>query len=150
MNRERFSIIIDSNEYSGGCAWTFPDYICHVKSLVKLGCDYSIRGHTGIIGVERKSFPDYVRCLGIGWKGFTKQLVKLSSKNRIYCVIVEGNLNDKIPIYSKMTQSAVIRQTAKVVSYGIPVLFASSVDRASSICTDFFIEALKRIREGEI
>lgn len=147
MRQGKFSIVVDSNEYSGGRAWTFPGYTTHVSTLIKAGCDYSIRGQVGIIGVERKSFSDYVRCLGGDWNRFCRQMAKLQ-KNRFHCIIVEGNLDDKIPHYSRMTQSAVTRQTARVTSYGIPVLFASTAYKASRLCVDYMTEALKRIREG--
>ena len=146
ISRGKFSILIDSNEYHVGNTWTFPGYITHVKSLLKHGCDYTVRGQSGIIGVERKSFPDYVRCIGIGWDSFRKQLSKLQ-RNRFHCVIIEGELDSPIHHHTKMTQAAVSRQTARIVSYGIPIMFACDPVKAAKLCENFLIESLKRIRE---
>src|SRR3989304_4959137 len=133
---ERFAVVVDSNEYTVGNTWIFPGYRIHVRSLLKFGCDYSIHGQVGQIGVERKSYSDYVRCVGKDWKRFLKQLRKLQ-RNRIYAVIVEGNIDDPIPLQSRMVHDAVIYRTASVVALGIPILFAGSRTKATLMCIQF-------------
>lgn len=142
---EKFSVVIDSNEYHHGNTWVFDGVTTHVQSLLKYGCDYSIRGQTGIVGVERKSYSDYVRCVGAGWKQFLKQLKKLRT-NRYYCVIVEGNIDDPIPTQSSMHHEAVSFRTAQLALRRIPVIFASTRARASYMCLQFLSESLKRIQ----
>lgn len=144
---ERFSIVVDSNEYSHGKAWIFPGYNIHVQSLLKFGCDYAIRGQVGTIGVERKSYDDYVRCIGVDWERFQKQLAKLQT-NRHYAVIVEGNIDDPITRRSLMIPESVITQTAKVVALGVPIVFAGSRLKAAVLCAKFFKAALKRVQDG--
>lgn len=144
---EKFSVVIDSNEYGHGNTWIFPGFNISVHSLLKYGCDYSIRGQVGIVGVERKSYGDYVRCLGKDWNRFQKQLAKLKT-NRIHAVIVEGNIDDPIHEKSRMIHDAVITQTAKVVSSGMPVVFAGSRTKATLLCIRFMQAALIRIQDG--
>ncbi len=142
----KFSIVIDSNEAVVGNTWDFPDHKVSVRTLLKYGCDYTLRGYAGIIGVERKAWPDYVRCLGKHWPNFEKQLDKLQ-KNKIYCVLVEGDIGD--PIYhGRMIPEAVAKMTAKVVARGVPVVFASTRYKARRMCLYFFEEAIKRIQDG--
>jgi len=142
----KFSIVIDSNEYYHGNTWVFNE-LTHVRSLVKYGCDYSIRGQIGIVGVERKSYPDYVACCGTRWKDFQKQLKKLQ-KNRMFCVIVEAHIDDPIPEQSRMVHAAVIIRTVQVTMMGIPVLFAGTRSKATRMCVEFFKEALKQIQDA--
>ena len=144
---EALTVVIDSNEYVVGNHWHFPEHKTVVKSLLKYGCDYAIRGQLGIVGVERKSHSDYVRCCGKGWPAFKKQLAKLQ-RNKRYCVVVEGHIDDIIYYKSRMTLTSVAVQTANIVSRGIPVVFAGSRRRASYICIHFLVEALRSIREG--
>lgn len=145
---EKLSLVIDSNEYSHGSSWAFPSDIRYsVRSLIKHGCDYSIRGYAGIIGVERKSYADYVGCLGSRYKGFLKQLAKLR-KNKYFCVIVEADIGDPIPQQSMMNHAAIASQTMKLVADGIPIIFAGTRHRAMFMCLLFFKEAIRRIRNG--
>jgi ERCC4-type nuclease len=148
LKHRKFGVVVDSNEHSRGRAWTFPNYTTHVSSLLRYGCDYSIRGQTGIIGVERKSFSDYVRCLGADFKRFVKQCRKLQ-RNRYYCIIVEGNVDNPIPIQSRMIVDSVVTQTAKVVSMGIPVIFAGTRTKAQLMCIRYLTFAYKAMRDGD-
>ena len=148
VNLEKFSVVIDSNEHCRGHAWTFPGLKIHVQHLVPFGCDYAIRGQIGQVGVERKSYSDYVRCVGKDWPRFQKQLAKLA-QNRIHAVIVEGSIDDPIPYQSAMIHDSVIHQTAHIIACGMPVVFAGSKLKAATLCASFFKEALKRIRNTE-
>lgn len=145
----KFSVVIDSNEAVVGKTWSFPNHNIVVQTLLKAGCDYSIKGQVGIVGVERKSYSDYVRCLGKGFPAFEKQLTKLQ-RNRIYCVIVEGQIDDPIHSRSQMIHDSVITQTAKVVARGVPVIFAGCRVKATLMCIRFFEEALRKIQDDEI
>lgn len=140
-------MVVDSNEYHHGNTWLFPNLQITVQSLLKYGCDYSVKGQVGSIGVERKSYSDYVRCVGADWKRFQKQLAKLQ-QNRIYCLIVEANIDDPIYSGSLMNHQAVVTQTARVVAGGIPVVFAGSRTKASLLCVRFMAEAIRRIQDG--
>jgi len=148
MRINKFKIIIDSNEFAKGKSWTFPSNVqTTVRSLLKAGCDYSIANQVGTIGVERKSYNDYVRCLGADRKRFAKQIAKL--RHNKYCaIIVEADIDSPIYSGSMMTLDAVIAGTAKITALGVPVLFASNRHNASALCLQFFKEALKRVQDG--
>lgn len=141
---ERFSIVVDSNEYHHGKTWIFPDHRISVRSLLSYGCDYSIRGLVGTVGVERKSYQDFINCVGSSWKRFQKQLAKLR-RNKYYCVVIEGAIGDPIE-YSRMIDAAVIIRTAQITSLGIPVVFATTRKNARDMCIRFLEACMKRIR----
>jgi len=114
--------------------------------MLKHGCDYSVVGQLGIIGVERKSYGDYVRCIGKDWPRFQKQIAKLQ-RNKYHCVIVEGSIGDYIWSGSRVTTGSVIAMTAEVVSMGVPVLFAKNRRQAQQLCVWFLEKSLRRMRE---
>jgi ERCC4-type nuclease len=143
----KFSIVIDANEYHVANTWEFPNHTVAVKSLLKYGCDYTVRGYLGIIGVERKAWNDYVRGLGKRWPTFQRQLDKLQ-RNKYYCVIVEGNIDDPISPLSDMTTEAITIMTAKVIARGVPVIFAGHKYRATRTCIYYFEEIIRRIQDG--
>jgi len=145
---ENLSIVVDSNEFSHGNTWNFPGCSISVKSLLKQGCDYSLRGYVGTIGVERKSFNDYCRCIGGDWERFKVQLSKLRT-NKLYCVIVEGSVDDK-PFKCRVTKEVIVTQTAKIIAHGIPVVFASSRPDAELLCKQFLKASLRRIQDGRM
>ena len=147
-NLDKFSIVVDSNEFYHGNTWTFPGFSVSTKSLVEYGCDYSIRGLVGTVGVERKSYSDYIRCVGADWKRFQKQLAKLR-RNKYHCVIVEGSLDDPINSYSRMVHEAVILRTAQIAITRMPIIFASTRLKATSMCVNFMQAAIKKIRDSQ-
>lgn len=146
MRAPKLTIVVDSNERYHGKAWKFP-VTTTTKSLLEYGCDYSVRGLVGTIGVERKSYSDLVRCLGSDWKRFQKQLAKLR-RNKFYTLIVEGHIDSPIYYDSLMNHSVVVQQVARVVASGVPVIFAGSRAKAASLCLRFMEETIKRIRDG--
>jgi ERCC4-type nuclease len=148
MRGDRIKIVIDSNEASHGRTWTFPrDIPTTVQSLLKYGCDYALKGQVGIVGVERKSWNDYVKCLGKDLPRFKKQLAKLR-RNKYCALIVEANLNTPINERSTLSLDTIMSRTATIAAMGIPVLFVHSRYNAAFICLQFFRQALQRIRNG--
>ena len=141
--------MVDSNEFHHGNTWIFPGFNISVKSLLKYGCDYAVRGQLGQIAVERKSYNDYVRCLGKGWDAFQKQLDKLQT-NKHYAVIIEANIDDPIYSGSRMIHDAVVSQTARVISRGVPAVFAGSRTKATLMCIKFMQSAIRRIQDGDV
>lgn len=144
---DKFSIVIDSNEFYHGNTWDFPGFRITTQSLVKYGSDYSVKGQVGMIGVERKSYSDYVKCIGADWKRFQKQLIKLQ-RNKFHCVIVEGSLDDPISTHSLVVPEAVILRTAQITTLGVPVLFAGSRIKATLLCINFMQASIRRIQDG--
>jgi len=108
--------------------------------------DYTVRGYAGIIGVERKSHGDYIRCIGKDWRRFQKQLEKLE-KHTYACVIVEGHIDDYI-IYSNFGHDFVVYRTAQIVSRGIPVIFCGNKDLSAKCCWDFFQHSIRRLQNA--
>lgn len=144
---DQFSIAIDSNEATHGKTWVFPrSYTTTVRNLVKYGCDYSIAGQVGVIGIERKSYNDYVRCLGKDWPRFERQLNKLQ-KHKYYALVVEANINSPIYEASYLTYENIITRTVDVVMKGVPVLFAGNRHHAAFLCLQFFKAAMRKLRD---
>ena len=145
----KLQIVIDTQEVSHGHAWVFPrtKATSIVRNLIPRGCDYTVGGYTGVIGVERKSHGDYVRCIGKDWARFRRQLEKLE-KHKHCLVLVEGNMNGVIP-YSNFGHGFVGFRTMQIVTRGIPVVFAGNAQLAQKVCWDFFKQAIKRL-ENEI
>ena len=139
--------MVDSNEFHHGKTWIFPGFSVLTQPLLKYGCDYSVRGQVGHIGVERKSYNDYVKCIGHDWKRFQKQLRKLK-QNRFHCVIVEASLDNPIDSRSLVVPEAVILRTAQITVDKVPVIFAGSRVKAALLCVNFMQEAIKRIQDG--
>lgn len=143
---ESLSVVIDKQEIAHGHAWTFPKTLSRitVSNLIPYGCDYTVRGYTGIIGVERKSYGDWIRCIASDWHRFTKSLLKLK-KHRYCCVIVEGCIGDYI-IYSNIGHDFVVYRTAEIVAHGIPVIFCRDKDLAARCCWEFFHQSIERLQ----
>ena len=139
--------MVDSNEFHHANTWTFSGFTVSVANLIPHGCDYTVRGFVGKIGIERKSYADYVRCVGSGFKKFQDQLRRLR-RNQYHCVIVEGSLNDPISRHSLVVPEHVLLRTAQITAAKIPVLFASNRSYATLLCTNFMKVAVRRIQDG--
>lgn len=143
---DKFSVVVDSNEFHHGNTWDFPGLRISTQSLIKYGCDYSVRGLVGTVGVERKSYADYVRCIGADWKRFQHQLDKLR-RNEYHCVIVEGSIGDPVH-HTLVVPEAVILRTAQITLTKMPVLFAGTRMKATLLCINFMQAAIRSIRDG--
>lgn len=147
-NLEKLQVVVDSNEFHHGNTWDFPGCSISVKSLLDYGCDYTLRGCHGLVGVERKSFNDYAICIGSSFERFKKQLEKLACA-KYRCVIVEGNIDDKPHFKSRVIKEVLVTQTANIAAaYGIPILFASSRPSAELMCLKFFKKVQEVIRNA--
>lgn len=114
------------------------------RSLIKYGCDYTVLGYTGIIGVERKSWGDWINSIrGRNWSRFRKSLDKLR-KHRFPLIVVEGRMSDYI-IYSNIGTVFVAYRTAQIVTGGIPVIYADNPQIAETVCWEFFQHSIKRL-----
>ena len=110
--------------------------------------DYSMHGYLGVICVEHKRWGDLVRCCSTSsaWKKFREgQLTRLAAVP--YSVIlVNGNLDNPIPIYSSCRKETIVGRVSKIlVEFGIPVLFASNEHLASQICENYILNAANHI-----
>ena len=142
MRKQPFTVLVDSSEKT---PWSFPSEHKVVRSnLRKYGADYTVRGQSGIIGVERKAWQDYILCLGKEWQRFQKSLRKLAT-NRFRCVIVEGLVDDKI-LHSRMKLGALLARTSFIMTRRIPVLFCGNAWQAQNACMHFFNESIRRTR----
>jgi len=82
-----FTIIQDTREQT---PFLFPpEYPVEVSKL-DTG-DYSIKGLTDLVCIERKSVPDLVSCIGKGRERFERELKRMRGY-RYSAVIVEGTL----------------------------------------------------------
>ncbi len=144
--RPKLSVIVDSQEVAHGHAWKFPPQSSSiiVKPLLKYGCDYTVHGYTGLIGVERKSWGDWIGSIqGKHWLVFRKSLDKLR-KHRFSCIIVEGTIGD-YSHFSNIKTQFVLYRTAQIVTGGVPILYAKTSANAQALCWEFFHHSIKRL-----
>jgi DNA excision repair protein ERCC-4 len=111
--------------------------------------DYSVKGLTDLIAVERKSLPDLVGCMTNGRERFERELQRLrgySSKVVViesnWMALVHGSYRSKLN--SAAACHTIVSWTAK---YSIPFLFLGDRQQAEDFTRYFLFSAVKRIYE---
>lgn len=148
MKKSKLTVVVDSQEVAHGKAWKFPRTVSNtvVRSLQRHGADYTVQGYTGIIAVERKSWPDWVASVSTDWPRFKRSLKRMR-KSRYRAIIIEGALTDMI-LYSAIPKTFIMHRTAEIMARGFQVLYASDKDKAQQMCWMFFQASIKRIRHN--
>jgi len=72
LSRERFALVVDTREQR---RYLFHD-VDSIEAALDCG-DYSVRGYTDTIRIERKGFDDLFGCLTSGRERFESQLERL-------------------------------------------------------------------------
>ena len=83
-------IVVDSREQ---CPFRFEGYPVEVETGALASADYSLHGFTDRIGIERKSLPDLVACLGVERERFARELARLRGYD-CAAVVVEATADD--------------------------------------------------------
>ena len=142
-------IVIDSREQA-------PFAFQHEKyagTVVEVGTldtgDYSLAGLSDRVGVERKSLPDLVACLGRERERFERELQRAAALDA-FCVVVEspwadlagGNYRSQLNPHSACQSVA-----AFMARHRIPFMFAGSRSGAEYMCWSFLRQYLETARK---
>lgn len=90
MKTQPLRIIQDSREQ---CPFSFEGFNAVVEVGALATADYSLAGFTDRIGIERKSLPDLVACLGVERERFARELARLRGYD-CAAVVVEATADD--------------------------------------------------------
>jgi ERCC4-type nuclease len=140
---ERPCIILDTREQR---PWIFSDAVT-VERVGLHTADYSLRGHTSIVAIERKSVADLVQsCASKERERFWECMRRLSQYQH-KALIVEGHA-DEIwcgAYRSQATPKSVMATTlAMHVDFGIAVIWAGDIHQAAWSCEWFLTRIWKR------
>jgi len=127
--------------------WDFPGYRTCVKSLEKHGVDYTIQGYTTRIGVERKTVVDLCGRIK-NWADFERCQLRKLKRKRHACIIVEGDISwaDQMKYYNSIY---LIKGVARIMLYGVQVLFAGTREDAMNCCTEYLLAAKNLVDTGK-
>ena len=145
LNIEDLECIIDTREQK-------PLDLSPLRSCRgTLSCaDYSIRGLTNVIAVERKSCADLVACCTHERERFEREIQRLLAyPHRL--IVVECHLSDIEDgnYRSKASPSSVLGSVLGFIASGVPILFAGDHAAAGKLTARFlFIAARRRWRES--
>lgn len=141
---EKLNILIDTREQT---PWTFKDHETERATLAT--GDYSLKGFTDLIAIERKSLPDLVSCVTSGRDRFKAELQRMRSY-RCKAVIVESTLKAIVEhqYRSKTLPRAVLGSLASwQTRYGIPIIFAGDDTQAALYCEAMLRTFVNQLRE---
>jgi hypothetical protein len=123
-----------------------------VRSLQRVGSDYSLHGYTEWIGVERKTLADFIgrtSTSGAFRKFVKNQISKLQKlKHSLHSLIVVTGSPMDLQLYSEMAPRDVIEVATKITSMGVPVLFTGSHTMGEVACLSFLMESKQRMDEA--
>ena len=88
--KQPLRIVFDSREQ---CPFRFEGFNAVVEVGALATADYSLVGFTDRIGIERKSLPDLVACLGVERERFARELARLRGYD-CAAVVVEATADD--------------------------------------------------------
>ena len=142
MSKIPLKIVRDTREQKR-CGWLFERDIFQPKPEVLIGslptCDYSLLGHKDFVGVERKTLPDLVACLGVERDRFERELQRMKAMEAA-CVVVEASQSKlRNGEYRSQLLPGAAWQTIVSFSgkYRVPFLWGETADDAEKIAYDF-------------
>ena len=142
MSKIPLKIVRDTREQKR-CGWLFERDIFQPKPEVLIGslptCDYSLLGHEDFVGVERKTLPDLVACLGVERDRFERELQRMKAMEAA-CVVVEASQSKlRNGEYRSRLLPGAAWQTIVSFSgkYRVPFLWGETADDAEKIAYDF-------------
>lgn len=112
--------------------------------------DYSLRGLTAEIAIERKSLADLTHCCGKDRPRFIEQIERMRSY-RFRALVVEARLAEvQIGAYrSRIVPQSVEGTLVKVAhDYGVPVWFAEDPGGAAMLVERMLLREYKRARKN--
>lgn len=135
-------IVVDTREQS---PFEFLELASEVGTL-KIG-DYSARGLTHLIAVERKSLPDLVNCFGNERDRFEKEIQHIGSY-RYRAVVVEATFEDieKGEWRSKILPQVVTGSVASwSMRYGVPFYWCGNHDAGARWTEKLIYQAARHV-----
>ncbi len=127
-------VVVDSREQS---PFRFEGYPCTVQTGTLASADYSLRGFTDRIGIERKSLPDLIGCLSTDRKRFEAELVRLRGFDAC-AVVVESPASDlRAGRYRSQMDSGAAWQSCLALSVRCKIPFWFCDSRADAERTTF-------------
>ena len=141
-------IVVDSREQA---PFRLEGYSCTVEVGTLASGDYSLRGFTDRIGVERKSLPDLVACLSVERERFARELSRL----RVFdaaCVVVEAPAHElRAGHYRSQLNPEAGWQSVLAFSmrYRIPFIWCQDRADAEKVTFDF-LRHYERDRRREL
>ena len=138
------TIIIDTREQN---AWTFTSLPSEPGSLAT--GDYSVRGLTHLIAVERKSLDDLLACVGIHRDRFKRELQRLRAF-RFRALVIEASHTDLEAGQwrSQLKSSHVIGSLAAwQAQYSLPIWLAGDHESAARFAEKYLFQAARCIAQ---
>ena len=130
VRAQRPCILVDSREQA---PLTFSNAVTVERGVTLPTGDYSLRGFTDSVAIERKSKPDLVACVGPERDRFLEQMTRLAGY-RVRALVVEASWEELAAgVYRSATNPRSVTGTllALVVDRGIPVLLVGSAREAA-------------------
>jgi len=128
-------IVVDSREQ---CPFRFEGYPVEVETGALASADYSLHGFTDRIGIERKSLPDLVACLGVERDRFQRELARLRGFDAA-CIIVEQPQSVlRLGHFRSRMDAGAAWQSCLALSmrFRVPFFWAENRADAERICFD--------------
>ncbi|MCH8968887.1 MAG: ERCC4 domain-containing protein [Planctomycetes bacterium] len=137
-------IVVDTREQD---SWKFGNLPTEPGTL-STG-DYSIKGLTHLIAIERKSLPDLLGCVGRERDRFKRELQRLRAF-RFRCLVVEASYADleRGGWRSKIQPSHVLGALAAwMAQYALPVILAGDHQAAARFAERYLFQAARCIAQ---
>ena len=128
-------VVVDSREQ---CPFRFEGYPVEVETGALASADYSLHGFTDRIGIERKSLPDLVACLGVERDRFQRELARLRGFDAA-CIIVEQPQSVlRLGHFRSRMDAGAAWQSCLALSmrFRVPFFWAENRADAERICFD--------------
>lgn len=138
------TIIIDTREQ---VPWSFCNLPNEPGTLA--AGDYSVRGLTHLISIERKSLPDLLACVGRERDRFRRELARLRAY-RFRCLVVEADYStlERGEWRSKIQPASVLGSLAAwQCQYSLPVMLAGDHQAAGRFAERYLFQAARCIAQ---
>lgn len=137
-------VIIDTREQT---PWMFEN-LCSERATLATA-DYTIKGLTHRVGIERKELSDLLACCGHGRDRFVRELERLAAFP-FRCVIIEATLTDLEAgnWRSKLRATHVLGSIASwATKYGLPFFFCDGHEQAGRFAERWLFQAARHIAQ---
>ena len=133
-------IVIDRREQ---CAWQFENLPSEPGTLTT--GDYSLKGLTHLVAIERKSLDDLLSCIGRERDRFKRELQRLRAY-RFRCLIVETDYSalEAGEWRSKIQPASVLGSLAAwQAQYSLPIWLAGEHEAAARFAERYLFQAAR-------
>lgn len=141
LDLDELTCVIDSNEQT---PWDMSPMKAKRKKLDTT--DYSILGLERFIGIERKSYDDFLGCVGQSRERFENCVARMACL-RHAAIVIEGRYSDVIAGHFGLSKLTVAQVKGAVHSWAkkVPVYFLESPAVASDFARDWLAARAKEI-----